>query len=646
MGWLELFEEDLTKTTEKNISHLKLMSVLVVDDEKHIVKTIDKYLSFENYSVLTALSGYEALEIFKSHRPRIVITDLQMPGMNGHELLQHIRELDSDSEIIVLTGHADMGSVINALKNKATDFLLKPVDLEVLLHSVKKAETHLKLKDDIKSYTRELEELFKEVHHSREYLETIIQNSPNATITYDKEGIITSWNDAAEEITGYYRAEALHKPLKEIFVFEGHLINGKTTENDNFSRQNLTGQILTKDQKMRYISRNANVLFNQDKKVIGGIESFVDITEKAKSDRLLEKRYLQVQTINEIGKKVAASLAVDDLIDFVSQRLVNSFFESANIFFLLFSEETEKLVLRAGSGISIKKILQLHPLGSQFETDQDVFGHVFKTSQNALFKNAAKCDFYNKIFSKDVQSFFTFPIKSLNKKYGVLHIENAEQMELDDGDIFMMETIAEYLAISLDKIALMEKITNQNHLLEKQAVDLKDALTKVEAQKEIIEEQNKKLIKDLRKAGDFQKSLLPEILPENPKYTFTASFTPSNQLGGDYYDIFQINDRYLGVLVADASGHGVSSAMLSAMFKMTFAKYVNYDLDPASVFTKLNKDFYQVLQMGDFFTAFYGIIDASAYVCHIGKGTVDLFLVIFPQRELPRPVTAGFPGGQ
>ena len=175
--------------------------------------------------------------------------------------------------------------------------------------------------------------------------------------------------------------------------------------------------------------------------------------------------------------------------------------------------------------------------------------------------------------------------------------------------VIMLETISEYLAISMDKLELLEKITRQNSLLEKQASDLKGALTKVESQKEIIEGQNKILLQDLQKAADFQISLLPDHLPELDNYKFSASFTPSFQLGGDYYDVFMIDERYVGILVADASGHGVSSAMLSAMFKMTLGKYASYDLNPASVFSKLNTDFCQVVQTGDFFSSFYGIID-------------------------------------
>jgi len=584
MGWLELFEERQQNINIKDHT-IKKMSVLVVDDEEHITNTINKYLTHEKYQVYVANDGLEALEIYKSQFPRIIITDILMPVMDGLELLSSIRETDDETEIIVLTGHGDMNIAVKALKKKASEFLLKPVDFEVLLHAVQNAESRIKLKDDVKLYTAELEVLFKEVHHSREYLETVLQNSPYATITYNTNGEITSWNEEAEKITGFFTDEVIGKTVKEIFVFESHLID--SGNNKNKKSQNVAGQILTKQQEMRYINRNANILYDSEDKIIGCIESFYDTTEKTQSDRLLEKRYMQVQTINEIGKRVVASSGVTELMDFISKRLVTTFFESANIFFLLYDDEKNKLVLRAASGIMISDVLDKHPINNEIELE-DIFGQVFESGKCSLLPQASKSKSFLKGFGKDVFSVFTFPIKSKDKKYGLLHLENAEKMSLDDGDIFMMETTSEYLAISLDKLELLEKITTQNHL---------------------IEEQNQTLLKDLKKAGDFQKSLLPEYLPVLENYKFAVSFSPSNQLGGDYYDIYQIDERYIRILVSDASGHGVASAMLSAMFKMTLEKYSSTDLDPASVFNKINQDFCQVVQTGDFFTSFYGIID-------------------------------------
>ena len=94
--------------------------------------------------------------------------------------------------------------------------------------------------------------------------------------------------------------------------------------------------------------------------------------------------------------------------------------------------------------------------------------------------------------------------------YGILDIENAEPITLDESDIYMLEAIAEYIGVSIERIELLEKITKKNRLLARQATELQQALQAVESQKEIIEKQNEQFLEELSKAGEFQKSLLPE----------------------------------------------------------------------------------------------------------------------------------------
>ncbi len=609
MGWLEIFESVADLKTENDTIHFS--SVLIVDDEENITDTIARFLRFENYNVYTAGTAIEAMEIFKVKRPRIIVTDLQMPGMHGIEFIKAIRKVDDECAILVLSGHGDMDTVIEALKNHAADYLVKPVDLTVLRLAIEKSEKYLKMKDDLREYTRKMERLYGEVKHSREYLKSILESSPNATITYDLKGTITSWNAAAEKICGYSAEEAMGHPLKEIFVFDGPLIDDNYQETGGKSTPSIVSQILTKEKRMRYINRNANALYGDDNKFSGAIESFYDVTERTRNDRLLEKRFLQVQIINEIGKKVAGSTGIKKLVNFLSDRLVTSFFESALIYVFMYDEQNAHLVLQSVAGIAADKIKQKHKPGSCFNLDEDIFGEGFTSGKSQLISDLSIHGKSRSGVSGNAKSAFAFPIISAGKVYGVLYIENAEAMTLDEADIFMLETVVEYLAINMDRLELLEKITNQNQLLEEQAADLKKALGKVEAQNEIIEKQNANMIKDLKKAGDLQKSLLPEVIPECAHCSFAASFTPSSQLGGDYYDIFRINERYIGVLMADATGHGVSSAMLTAMFKMSSGKYLYGSISPGEVFRKLNEDFCEALQTGDFFTAFYVIIDVQ-----------------------------------
>lgn len=607
MGWMQLFDQEKNRGSAITEVAQKIL-VLIIDDEIEITNTLKRYLTLENYPVITANSGLEGYRKYQDEKPQVIITDIRMPQFSGLELLRKIRAEDQETEIIVVTGQGDLDSAIEALKFQASDFILKPFDLEVILISLERAVERLQLKQKVRLYTDELERLLRQVNYSKKYLETLVQNSPSALLTYELNGVITSWNEQAEQITGYSTSEAMGKSLNALFALEGPLID-ESAEQQGRVFQNIISQIVTKAHTIRFISRNANVIRNEENTAIGGIESFIDISERIKSERLLEKRYLQVQTINEIGKQVAGSSNLVELCDFISNRLVTTFFESSHVTLFFYNELMNKLQLTAMFGQQIERIKQRIPIGSYYDIDHGVIGHVFSSGQAQLCEDVTACPFFREGTLPQAVSEFAFPIRSKDRIFGVLNIENAEKMQLDESDMFMLEAIAEYLGISAERLEMLDKITHQNQLLEKQAADLREALYKVASQKEIIEKQNDRLLTDLKKAAEFQKSLLPVDLPELPEVKFAASYVPSSQLGGDFYDIFQITDDTMGMIVTDASGHGVAAAMLSAMFKMTLHKYASEILDPARVLELLNKDFCKVLQMGEFFTAFYAIFD-------------------------------------
>ena len=105
--------------------------LLLVDDEEGIRKVLGIALSDAGYTVFTAKDGEEALDIFRKEIPPIVLTDIKMPGMDGIELLQKIKQENPDTEVIMITGHGDMDSVITALRLGAVDYFQKPVELSL-----------------------------------------------------------------------------------------------------------------------------------------------------------------------------------------------------------------------------------------------------------------------------------------------------------------------------------------------------------------------------------------------------------------------------------------------------------------------------------------------------------------------------------
>ncbi len=117
--------------------------ILVIDDEKPTLSMFSLYLEAYGYQPLTAETGERGLEIFREHRPHIVLTDIKMPGMDGLAVLKEIKEESPDTEVIVITGHGDIDLALKALNLNATDFIDKPIRQEALESALRRAEERL-----------------------------------------------------------------------------------------------------------------------------------------------------------------------------------------------------------------------------------------------------------------------------------------------------------------------------------------------------------------------------------------------------------------------------------------------------------------------------------------------------------------------
>ena len=134
-------------------------SILIVDDEEDIRYALEIYLFHLGYKVLKAENGEEALSMFKVFEPDIVLTDIKMPGIDGLELLQRIKREDTESEVIMITGHGDMNLAINSIRSDAVDFLIKPINDDALEIALKRAEDRLDMKRQLKACLEEIERL-------------------------------------------------------------------------------------------------------------------------------------------------------------------------------------------------------------------------------------------------------------------------------------------------------------------------------------------------------------------------------------------------------------------------------------------------------------------------------------------------------
>ncbi len=110
-----------------------MKTILIIEDDESIHKILESILTLENYNVLNAYSGTEALMILEKNTPDLVLLDLMIPGLSGEELIKRINHLP----IIVLSAKINSEDKVNCLLNGANDYITKPFDKEELLARIK-----------------------------------------------------------------------------------------------------------------------------------------------------------------------------------------------------------------------------------------------------------------------------------------------------------------------------------------------------------------------------------------------------------------------------------------------------------------------------------------------------------------------------
>lgn len=173
--------------------------LLLADDEEGIRRVLGISLEDSGYDVVTAENGEEALALFRRLRPHIVMTDIKMPGMDGIELLQKIKQEDPDTEVIMITGHGDMDLAIKSLKYEATDFVTKPINDDVMQIALKRAEERIGMRRQLREYTDNLEEVV------RRQSERLVEMERLAAVGQTVEGLSAALRDIAGDFNAGIR---------------------------------------------------------------------------------------------------------------------------------------------------------------------------------------------------------------------------------------------------------------------------------------------------------------------------------------------------------------------------------------------------------------------------------------------------------
>lgn len=195
--------------------------IFVVDDDRFVLESVTTLLTEFGFSVRAFSNGQEAVRQFVMEPVDLVLTDINMPIMNGLELLEKIRFLDKETPVVLMTAYADLDVAVKAIQKGAFDFIIKPYRPPALVHTVEKGVNFKRLTQIEKNYKAELESTVE--------IRTVELNKALSEITHMSREIIERLTAAAElrdEDTGlhisrvglYAERLAIHLRMDESFV--------------------------------------------------------------------------------------------------------------------------------------------------------------------------------------------------------------------------------------------------------------------------------------------------------------------------------------------------------------------------------------------------------------------------------------------
>ena len=142
-----------------------MFKILLVDDQVSILNAYQEFLEEYSFTVITAESPQKGLQTLKEEiHPVIIITDIKFPsaGVDGFDFIRKVKKNYPNHEVIVISGHADMDLVIEAIRLDTSDFIPKPCEMNLLLLAIKRAAQKIEMRNIIKEYTESLEQMIQE----------------------------------------------------------------------------------------------------------------------------------------------------------------------------------------------------------------------------------------------------------------------------------------------------------------------------------------------------------------------------------------------------------------------------------------------------------------------------------------------------
>jgi DNA-binding NtrC family response regulator len=212
-----------------------MATILIIDDEKSIRKTLSDILSYEGYKIEEAADGQEGLNLFKSKPFDVVLCDIKMPKIDGMEFLEQAVAVNRDVPIIMVSGHGNIDTAVEAVKKGAFDYISKPPDLNRILITIRNALDKTSLVAETKTLRKKVtrtQDMIGESEPIQRIRETIDKVAPT-----DARVLITGENGVGKELVARWIHEKSNRAKSPLIEVNCAAIPSELIESELFGHE-------------------------------------------------------------------------------------------------------------------------------------------------------------------------------------------------------------------------------------------------------------------------------------------------------------------------------------------------------------------------------------------------------------------------
>jgi len=234
-------------------------NILIIDDEKAIRKTLGEILSYESYKVDEAADGEEGLKLFTEKQYDVVLCDIKMPKLDGMEFLSKAMEKNPDVPVIMISGHGNIETAVEAVKKGAYDYISKPPDLNRLLITIRNAQDKNVLNKEtrtLKRKVRRVEDMTGESDAMKRIKDTIEKVAPT-----DARVLITGENGAGKELVARWIHEKSNRCENQLVEVNCAAIPSELIESELFGHEKGSFTSAIKQRIGKFEQANGGTLF-------------------------------------------------------------------------------------------------------------------------------------------------------------------------------------------------------------------------------------------------------------------------------------------------------------------------------------------------------------------------------------------------